>query len=118
MLYCLVNNNNEPFYVGRTRSGKSRLSQHASRFGKDIQMLDLEDSNDGNEQEWINYFLFMGANLENKHIKKNPRFDSENNIVIKIDKDKKEALSALARKQGITLSGIIRQTLYEKLKQE
>lgn len=42
----------------------------------------------------------------------------EEQVVIKIDAEKKDALIALAKKQGITLSGIIRQTLYEKLEQE
>lgn len=38
-------------------------------------------------------------------------------MVIKIDKEKKEELMALAKKQGITLSGIIRKTLYDMLEQ-
>lgn len=41
----------------------------------------------------------------------------EEQVVIKIDSDKKEELIALAKEQGVTLSGIIRQTLYERLKQ-
>ena len=41
----------------------------------------------------------------------------EEQVAIKIDSDKKEELMALAKEQGVTLSGIIRQTLYERLKQ-
>lgn len=119
MLYCLVDSGSNPFYVGRTVNPESRIKQHYKRFGTEIQMFDLEDDCDENEHEWIHYFRFIGADLQNRSFKNSPYYKATdvktitNQIVIKIDGSRKNKLINLAEKQGLQLSGYIRKTLYE-----
>jgi len=42
----------------------------------------------------------------------------EEQIVVKLDSERKVALSVLAKKQGLNLSNLIRMVLYEKLDQQ
>ena len=61
--------NNIPFYVGKTKSPNNRLYDHKKRFGKDIKMIILEKCDDWKEAEcrWIKEYKSRGYKLQNKN---------------------------------------------------
>ena len=126
MLYCIVDDNHKPIYVGRTKRPDSRLIEHTKRFGSQIQMLDLDDDDDSNEQEWIHYFRFVGADLENQCFKhssvlnyeRKPKLEGYEVVAFKMPTEKKEALQTLADKLGLNLSNFLRMVIYERLERE
>jgi hypothetical protein len=82
-IYCLLDENEIPFYVGKTKNPlKTRESQHQRRMQKNLSILELDivDECDWKFWEcyWIEQFKYWGICLSNKNVGGGgPSFHSE-----------------------------------------
>lgn len=69
-IYCLYKQN-IPFYIGKTKNIKDRISNHKKTFGSNIELIILDQCELGNWKFWerfyISLFISWGFKLENKN---------------------------------------------------
>lgn len=68
-IYYLHVGDNVPFYVGKTINEYARIASHKQKFGNDIKMFILEETQDWRtlEKYYIEYFKNQGYTLLNKN---------------------------------------------------
>lgn len=105
LVYCLTKNN-VPFYVGITSNPESRLLWHKRKYGKDIELIEIENNADfETERLWVQSFQLMGANLLNKSLVAGKcasvsRSDTEK-VVVTLMKEKSAELRRQAEMEGV-----------------
>lgn len=71
IIYYLHKGDDIPFYIGKTINLKSRLKGHKKKFGKDIQLEEIDFVKTGDwkfwEKYWISQFKTWGFELVNKN---------------------------------------------------
>lgn len=73
LIYALVNERDEIFYVGRTCRPELRYRQHKATFGPQIRMRVLQEAAGALaagklEREWLTTYLLQGSPLQNLQI--------------------------------------------------
>jgi predicted GIY-YIG superfamily endonuclease len=112
-----------PFYVGVTQSFSHRMRAHKSIFGKrvdDVVVLEEVDANEMAEKEewWINYMIFVGANLENKSRKSSIRpISTQRDTFIRVvmSKEEKDIINKAAYSCGGDLSQFVRMVMKKEI---
>jgi hypothetical protein len=70
-IYYLHHGDNQPFYIGKTKSLKTRLSSHKRKFGKNIQICELTIVKQNEWKFWETYYINLykekGYNLKNNN---------------------------------------------------
>lgn len=103
-IYYLHRGDNIPFYVGYTKSFKTRKNNHRQKYGIDIEMEEIDEclNKDKTQIEnfWIELFKSWGFKLENKNTGGGgPSFHTKESIE-KYKKWRKDKKPMLGKKQS------------------
>ena len=69
----IIEKDNIPFYVGKTRNFVRRKHKHYNTYGNNIKLTIIDECDDNKiiwkplESFWINYFKFLGFDIQNKN---------------------------------------------------
>jgi hypothetical protein len=65
----VLEKNNIPFYIGKTKNTNRRKNRHKQKYGQDIDLIILDEGEDWKflEKYWIEQFRYFGFVLSNKN---------------------------------------------------